>query len=113
MSKGLVKDVIRSGVDVVPLIEELPRLSEAVNQESLNILSKLAKEIGELTDVLIEQNAKSGIMNNNTNAKKDLIEIIHVAASCTELCGYLYVNTLQLFTAVANLNSKIIEVGNK
>lgn len=113
VSKALIKDVIRSNADVPPLIDELPRLGEAIHQERLNKLSKLSKEISELVDILIEQNAKSGIMNNNTNAKKDLIEIIHIGASCTELCGYLYANTLQLYTAVSNLNKKIIEVGNR
>lgn len=112
-SKANVKDVIRNNNDLLSIYSDVPKLSSLVSEDHLKQLTKLSKEVSEMVDVLIEQNSSSGILINNSEAKKDLVTLIQTGASSVEFCGYLYANSLQFYTSVKSLGDVYIRAGNR
>ena len=52
-------------------------------------INKLALDVSDLVDLIIDQNSKTGILLKNNAAKKDLVNIIQVAAKQVEAAAYV------------------------
>lgn len=112
-SKAKVTDVIRSMGDMERIYKDIPQLSASCSKDKVMQIQKLVAEIDEIVDVVIEQNQESGILSNNSSAKRQLINMIHVAAKNVEFCGYLYANTLFFYNGVQSLSQAILRVGGR
>lgn len=108
-----VKDVVRSNGDIETLFLSVRQLEGHINLNKLKNISKIAKELSEMVDSLIDLNSRSGILLKNTDAKKDLVEMIHIGAIAVEFSGYLYSNSVYLYNALGSLSEKILKVGGK
>lgn len=111
--KARVKDVLKNLGDVESLFNDVKKLDAVCNFDTIKKIQKLAKEVSEMVDLLIEQNTKTGLLLNNDSAKKELMAMIDVAAHSVSFVGYLYANTLYLYNALKSLSEKIVEVGNR
>lgn len=112
-SAARVKEVIRKNGDIETLFNEVKHLESAINHDKLNEINKIAMEVSEMVDTLIEQNSKSGILLKNDKAKRDLVEMIHVGATGVEFVSYLYANTVYFYKALKSLSDKVLVVGNR
>lgn len=108
-----VKDVVRSNGDIETLFLSVRQLEGHINLNKLKNISKIAKELSEMVDSLIDLNSRSGILLKNTDAKKDLVEMIHIGAIAVEFAGYLYSNTVYLYNALSELSSVVLTVGKR
>lgn len=111
--KSKVSDVLRNLGEVEGLFNSATKLEGAVSLSKVEKIGKLAKEVSEMVDTLIEQNTKSGVLLRNSEAKKELVEMIHVGARAVEFTSYLYSNSLYFYTALKSLSTTIIAVGNR
>lgn len=111
--KAKVSDVIRNLGEIEGLYNSATKLEAAVSLDKIEKISKLAKEVSEMVDSLIEQNTKSNILLRNTEAKKELVEMIHVGARSVEFTSYLYSNSLYFYNALKSLSDTVIAVGNR
>lgn len=112
-SKTQATNVIRSLGDVETIYRGLPELSAVVSSAKVAEIQKLAVEVSEMIDVLIEQNTQSAVLTNNSSAKREFINMVHVGAKGVEFCGYLYANTIYFYNGVKSLTDTIIVVGNR
>lgn len=111
--KTYVGDVLKSLNDVTTLYSDIQTLDSVINQSKIEHISKLAVEVSELIDVLIEQNTKTGVLLKNDSTKKELINAVHIVAKEVELVSYLYSNCVFFYSSFKTLSEKIIEVGNR
>lgn len=111
--KAYVGDLLKSMNDIEILYSDVQTLDSVINQSKIEHISKLATEVAELIDVLIEQNAKTGVLLKNDSTKKELVNAVHICAKEVELVSYLYSNCIFFYSAVKSLSEKILEVGNR
>ena len=111
--KTRVKDVLRNLGEVEGLYNGAVELESHISHDKVKQISKLADEISDMVDVLIEQNNKSGILLRNTEAKKDLTDMIHTAAESVRFTSYLYANTLYFYKALQSLSETLLMVGKR
>jgi hypothetical protein len=111
--KASVGDVLKSLSDIDVLFSDIQTLDSVLNQSKIEHIGKLANEVSELIDVLIEQNTKTGVLLKNDSVKKELISAVHIVAKEVELVSYLYSNCIFFYSGVKTLSEKIIEVGNR
>lgn len=111
--KSKAKDVIKNLGEIEGLYDSSKKLEGAISLDKITKISKLTKEVTEMVDVLIEQNAKSGVLTRNTEAKKELLEMIHIGARSVEFISYLYSNTLYFYNALKALSETILVVGKR
>ena len=111
--KTHVGDLLKSLNDVETLYSDIQTLDNTLNQGKIEHITKLANEVSELIDVLIEQNTKSGVLLKNDSLKKDLINAVHIVAKEVELVSYIYSNAVLFYSSFKTLSEKIIEVGNR
>lgn len=113
ITKAKATDVLKSLKDLEVIFKEVPELAKVSSEYKIDKLLTLSKEVSEMVDILIEQNANSGVLTNNSTAKKDLVDMLQVGATNVEFCGYLYSNTLFLYKAIKDLSDTVIRVGNR
>lgn len=111
--KAKVKDVLRNLGEVDAIYKDVNKLEAAISHTKVKEIAKLSQEVSDMVDILIEQNGKSGILLRNTEAKKDLTEMIHIGAENVRFVSYLYANSLYFYKALQSLSEKIIEVGKR
>jgi len=108
-----VKEVVSSNGDIEKLFSSVKELEAHINLNKIKAISKQSKELSEMVDVLIDLNTRSGILLRNTDAKRDLVEMIHIGARAVEFSGYLYANTIYLYNAVKALSEVVLVVGKR
>lgn len=111
--KTTVGDVLKSMNDIDLLYSDIQTLDSVINQEKIEHITKLSMEVAELIDVLIEQNAKTGVLLKNDSMKKELINAVHIVAKEVELVSYMYSNAVFFYSAFKSLSEKVLEVGNR
>lgn len=111
--KARVKDVLRNLAEVEGLYKDCAELESLISHSKVKEISKLASEVSDMVDILIEQNSKSGILLRNTEAKKDLTDMIQIGAESVRFVSYLYANSIYFYNALKSLSEKIIEAGNR
>ena len=107
-----ISAVLKNLADVDQIYKNLSKLEAAVNLASMEQINKLALDVSDLVDLIIEQNSKTGILLKNNSAKKDLVNIIQIAAKQVEAAAYVYSNTIFLYTAIKRLSERLIVLGN-
>lgn len=112
-SKTEATNVIRSLGDIETIYRGLPALSSSVSSDKVTAIQKLAREVSDMIDILIEQNKQSSILSKNSSAKKQFIDMVHIGAKNVEFCGYLYANAIFFYTAVKSLSDAVIIAGNR
>lgn len=112
-TKTEVTNVIRSISDIPVIYRAIPGLTSSLTASKLESVSKLAKDVGDMVDHLVEQNNLSGVLVNNSTAKKELVAMIGTCAKGVEACGYLYANSLQFYTSIAKLSEAVIRVSDR
>lgn len=112
-SKTEATNVIRSLGDMETIYRGLPALSSSVSSDKITAIQKLAREVSDMIDVLIEQNKQSSILSRNSSAKKQFVDMIHIGARNVEFCGYLFASALFFYTAVKSLSDAVLVVGNR
>ena len=111
--KAYVGDLLKSLNDIGTLHSDVQTLDSVLNQSKIEHIAKLANEVAELIDVLIEQNTKTGVLLKNDSTKKELVNAVHIVAKEVELVSYMYSNCILFYSAFKTLSTKIIEVGNR
>lgn len=111
--KASVGDLLKSLTDIDTLYSDIQTLDSVINQSKIEHVAKLAQEVAELIDVLIEQNTKTGVLLKNDSLKKELVAAVHIVAKEVEFVSYLYSNAVFFYSAFKSLSEKIIEVGNR
>ena len=106
--KAHVEDVLKTLSDVPVIYNNIQKLDGIINLNRVKEINKLAKECTELVDVLIEQNTNSGILLKNDRTKKELVEVLHIAAKEVELVSYMYSNTMFFYSSVKALSEVIL-----
>ena len=111
--KARVKDVLRNLAEVEGIYSQINELEATISHSKVQEISKLADDVSDMVDILIEQNSKSGILLRNTEAKKDLTDMIHTAAESVRFTSYLYANTLYFYKALQSLSEAILIAGRR
>lgn len=111
--KAHVGDLLKSMTDIETLYSDIQTLDSVLNQSKIEHINKLSHEVSELIDVLIEHNAKTGILLKNDSMKKELINAVHIVAKEVEFVSYMYSNIIFFYSAFKTLSEKVIEVGNR
>jgi len=110
--KAYVGDLLKSLSDVEQLYNDIQKLDGIINLSKINHISKLANEVSDLIDILIDQNTKSGVLLKNDSTKKELVNAVHIVAKEVELVSYMYSNCIFFYSAIKSLSEVILKVGS-
>lgn len=102
-TKDTIGNLLKTLNDIEALYKNIEILDNNLNLTKINYIAKLTNEAAELVDSLIEQNTKTNILNNNNQAKKELISAIHITAREVEFLNYLYSNAIIFYGSFKNL----------
>jgi len=112
-TKANVEDILRNLSDIPTLYIKLNEISNIVNEERLNEISRMTKDVILLVDSLIDQNKSTGILLKTERTKKELIESLHIVGTEIEFLSYLYSNIVYLYSSFKSLSELILEEGSK
>jgi hypothetical protein len=93
-SKTTPDEVLRSLEDLPKLYTKLELMSTVLSHSSLKKTERDVKGLSEMVDMLIEHNVNSRVLNNNNEAKQQLMECIHITAQIVEYYNALYAQML-------------------
>lgn len=109
-TKGYIKDVLNSLDDLPKIFSGISELEKLINPSELKNITKLATEVSEMVDLVLEQNNKTGFLVNSNYLKKDLISSLHTVAKEVELVAYVYAKCMFFYKAVDSLSNTVKSV---
>jgi len=111
-TKAKIMDVLKSLNDIEPLYKNIEVLDGVINISKIEYIGKLANEVSELVDSLIEQNAKTKVLEKNDKVKAELVSALNIAAREIELINYIYSNVFIFYGVFKNLIDDLIAAEN-
>lgn len=110
--KAYLGDVLKTLNDIPEIHKGITSLESIINEKTIFNINKLAKEVAELIDLLIEQNKTSGVLLRNDSVKKDLVAALHITAREVEFMSYLYSNAIYFYSAYKSLAQLLLKKAN-
>ncbi len=111
--KAHIGDLLQTFNDVPTIHEEIHSIAKVLTIDSVKQINKIAEEAASLVDSLIEQNAKSGALTRNEEAKKELVAALHISAKQVETVSYMYAQIMHFYAAYKELSTFLINFGNQ
>lgn len=108
-TKAHVGEVLRTFNDVPDIYDTVDSVSRILTIDVVKQINKMADEASGLVDNLIEQNGKTGLLEKNDTAKRELIDALYTSAKQVETVSYLYANLIQFYAAYKKLGDLILD----
>lgn len=103
-------EVLKNLSDIPELYDQLTFISVIFSKATLMKTNRDVQDLAEMVDTLVAHNVSSKILTNNNDAKRQLMECIHITAQCVEYHSALYAQALILCTSFKSLTDELKEV---
>jgi hypothetical protein len=109
-SKAEIGKLLKTFNDIATINASILDIENNFTSKSLETLNRGANELAELVNSLVESNAQSGVLVRNNEAKKELVNVIHVTAELVEFMGYLYSNLMFFESSYKAMSDELLKL---